>query len=64
MMDDGKICAVHCKKEPYDVYIGSPLKWGNPFNIGREGSRQDVIHNYKDTIIVNSSTGSRYQEYC
>jgi len=21
---------VHCKKEPYDVYIGRPSKWGNP----------------------------------
>lgn len=29
---------VHCKKEPYDVYIGRPGKWGNPFpvTIGRE----------------------------
>jgi len=22
---------VHCKKEAYDVYIGRPSKWGNPF---------------------------------
>lgn len=22
---------VHCKKDPYDVYIGRPSKWGNPF---------------------------------
>lgn len=22
---------VHCKKERYDVYIGRPSKWGNPF---------------------------------
>jgi len=22
---------VHIKKEPYDVYIGRPTKWGNPF---------------------------------
>jgi len=22
---------VHCKKEKYDVYIGRPSKWGNPF---------------------------------
>ena len=22
---------VHCKKAPYDVYIGRPSKWGNPF---------------------------------
>lgn len=23
---------VHCKKEPYDVYIGRPSKFGNPFS--------------------------------
>lgn len=23
---------VHCKKEDYDVYIGRPSKWGNPFS--------------------------------
>jgi hypothetical protein len=23
---------VHCKREPYDVYIGRPSKWGNPLS--------------------------------
>lgn len=23
---------VHCKKEPFDLYIGRPSKWGNPFS--------------------------------
>jgi len=23
---------VHFKKHPYDVYIGRPSKWGNPFS--------------------------------
>jgi hypothetical protein len=22
---------VHCKREPYEIYIGRPSKWGNPF---------------------------------
>lgn len=26
-----KTRVVHCKKEKYDVYIGRPSKWGNPF---------------------------------
>jgi len=26
-----KTKVVHCKKEPYDVYIGRPSKFGNPF---------------------------------
>lgn len=24
---------VHCKRERYDVYIGRPSKWGNPFSV-------------------------------
>lgn len=27
---DGNL-VVHCKKQPYDVYIGRGSKWGNPF---------------------------------
>jgi len=23
---------VHCKREPYDTYIGRPGPWGNPFS--------------------------------
>lgn len=31
-MSDNNLCTVvHCKKEKYDVYIGRPSKWGNPF---------------------------------
>jgi hypothetical protein len=29
---------VHCKREPYDVYIGRPSKWGNPFS-HKEGTK-------------------------
>ncbi len=37
---------VHCKKEPYDVYIGRGSKWGNPFIIGIHGTRAEVIQKY------------------
>ena len=29
------------------VYIGRPSKWGNPFVIGKDGSRADVIAKYE-----------------
>jgi hypothetical protein len=29
---------VHCKRERYDVYIGRPSKWGNPFS-HKEGTK-------------------------
>ena len=41
---------VHCKKENYDVYIGRPQKWGNPFSIGKDGTREDVIEKYEKWI--------------
>ena len=41
---------VHCKKEPYDVYIGRPSKWGNPFVLGKDGNREEVIEKYKAWI--------------
>lgn len=43
---------VHCKKSKYDVYIGRPSKWGNPFEIGRDGSRTDVIKKYREWILT------------
>lgn len=35
------------------VYIGRPSKWGNPFTIGRDGDREEVIHRYRDYILGN-----------
>lgn len=43
---------VHCKKEPYDVYIGRPSKWGNPFVIGKDGSRDEVIELYSNYLRI------------
>jgi hypothetical protein len=41
---------VHCKKEPYDIYIGRPSVWGNPFKIGKDGNREEVITKYKEWV--------------
>jgi hypothetical protein len=38
---------VHCRREKYDVYIGRPSKWGNPFVVGRDGNRLEVIKKYR-----------------
>ena len=42
---------VHCKKSTYDVYIGRPSKWGNPFTIGKDGTREEVIQKYEKYIL-------------
>jgi hypothetical protein len=41
---------VHCKRSPYDVYIGRPSKWGNPFEIGKDGTREEVVTKYEAWI--------------
>lgn len=47
---------VHVKKAPYDVYVGRPSRglkstgWGNPFVIGKDGDRADVIRKYREWI--------------
>jgi hypothetical protein len=42
---------VHCKRAEHDVYIGRPSKWGNPFEIGRDGDRETVIQKYREWIL-------------
>ena len=44
---------VHCKRAPFDVYIGRPSKWGNPFVIGRDGNREQVIEKYRAYVLAN-----------
>lgn len=35
-------------KTPKDaVYVGRPSKWGNPFKIGEDGTREEVIAKYR-----------------
>lgn len=41
---------VHCKKHPYDIYIGRPSKWGNPFTV-REYGRGKAITLYRKWIF-------------
>lgn len=44
---------VHFQKSEYDIYIGRPSKWGNPFTIGKDGTRQEVIKKYRKWILSN-----------
>lgn len=37
---------VRARTTPHDVFIGRPSKWGNPFVIGRDGDRAEVIAKY------------------
>jgi hypothetical protein len=57
---------VHCKRESYDVYIGRGRdprcgergRWGNPFRIGRDGDRDEVIDKYRRWLWEQIRAGS------
>lgn len=44
---------VHCKRNRYDIYIGRPSKWGNPFKIGIDGNRDQVIAKYRQWLTLH-----------
>lgn len=57
-----KARVVHCKKEPYDYYIGRPSKFGNPFShqpgtlaIYKVDSREEAIECYRNYIMNTPS---------
>jgi len=49
---------VHFKKESYDIYIGRPSKWGNPFSHKtgtlaefKVSTREESIEKYEDYLL-------------
>lgn len=51
-----KSLVVHCKKANYDVYIGRPSVWGNPFS-----HLDDTLANYK--VESRSEAILKYREW-
>lgn len=43
---------VHCKRGHFDIYIGRPSRWGNPFRIGPDGTREEVIARYRGWLLA------------
>jgi len=38
---------VHCKREAYEVYIGRPGPWGNPFRVEDEAGRGAAVERFR-----------------
>ena len=61
---------VHCKKAKYDVYIGrgrcpktgKPSPWGNPFVLGVDGDREEVLIKYENWLRNNQVLLRRLHE--
>lgn len=58
--------------DPFDMFIGRPSKWGNPFVLGKDGPRKAVIAKYRKWLstqghLMNSIwelSGKRLGCYC
>jgi hypothetical protein len=42
---------VNCRRDPFDVLISRPSRWANPFQIGHDGTRDEVIDKYRRWLI-------------
>lgn len=58
-MDDGKFGAGYVPRtvvvnrrtsNTYDVYVGRPTKWGNPFQVNQHGTRDECVQQYATWI--------------
>ncbi len=38
---------------PEAVYVGRPSNWGNPFLLGRDGNREEVIAKFREWILYD-----------
>jgi hypothetical protein len=45
---------VHCKREPFDVYVGRPSPWGNPIPVprgyDREADPDRILARYEEHV--------------
>ena len=61
---------VHCKKAAYNVYIGRTFGgyvsegWGNPFVVGRDGDRKEVLRKYRRWLMGQPELLARIPELC
>ncbi|RTK97785.1 MAG: DUF4326 domain-containing protein [Neisseriaceae bacterium] len=53
---------VNCKKSKYDIFVGRPSIWGNPYVIGKDGTREEVIAKYKEYLMKDAFLLSRIKE--
>lgn len=61
-MSETEITVVNKYKSKYDVYIGRGTVWGNPFVIGKDGDRAEVIEKYEQYLSENKQLIARLTE--
>lgn len=52
---------VNIKRETYDVFIGRPSIFGNPYIIDRDGTREEVIELYRKYFLVRVARDEQFR---
>lgn len=52
---------VHCRSK-YDVYIGRGSIFGNPYVLGRDGNREEIISLYKTYFYDRIQKDRKFKE--
>jgi hypothetical protein len=52
---------VNLKYSNCDVKIDRTSKWGNPFVIGKDGDRDEVINKYRSYLLSNDKLMSKLE---
>jgi len=55
---------VNLRHSPYDVYIGRGGPFGNPFRIGPDGTREEVIQKYREWFRERIRTDDKFYRRC
>ncbi len=73
MLDEFKEDArvVHCQREPYDIYIGRPSFWENPYTHQKSKktlakhvvrTREEAISRYRDWVLSQPQMLAKLEE--
>lgn len=70
MSDESRATVVNVKTDEFDVYIGrgnrryglSRSDWANPYHIGVDGSRDEVIAKYRAYVLSHPDLLARLPE--
>ncbi len=57
-----KTTVVNVRCEPYDVCIMRPSILGNPFEIGRDGTREEVVKKHRKYFVHKMLTDTAFRE--
>lgn len=61
-MKKSRARVVHCKKAPYDVYVGRPSAFGNPYVLGKDGTRENIIEKYRAWLMTQPELVARVKK--